>query len=213
MNMRFASFSLSLLMGAALLSSCGKNDGPAPTTAFSVQNIAADTAATGHYTFFNLKDGKQVALTDSASTKWDIAFRGTNILVNGGASGPGQGGAMVLNGVYNDITELTLAGGVPTGAAGATLHTPFQTDSATGTTKLAITTGSGNGWYNYDAAANLITPKAGRVLIIRTADGKYARLEILSYYKGAPAIPTATDKSRFYTFRYFYQPDGSGKMK
>jgi hypothetical protein len=62
---------------------------------------------------------------------------------------------------------------------------------------------------------NLVTPAAGRVLVIRTATGKFAKIEILNYYKGG-VTPDATasnadklTKQRYYTFRYAYQPNGS----
>jgi hypothetical protein len=51
--------------------------------------------------------------------------------------------------------------------------------------------------------------------MIRTASGKYAKLEILNYYKGGVTPPaTASDaiklsEQRYYTFRYTYQPNGS----
>ena len=51
--------------------------------------------------------------------------------------------------------------------------------------------------------------------MIRTATGKYAKIEILNYYKGGVTLPaTASDadkltKQRYYTFRYAYQPNGT----
>lgn len=78
-----------------------------------------------------------------------------------------------------------------------------------------LRSGSGKGWYNYDGVTKLISAIPGRVLVVRTATGKYAKVEILNYYKGGvtPDV-TASDmdkliKQRFYTFRYIYQPDGS----
>ena len=54
----------------------------------------------------------------------------------------------------------------------------------------------------------LITPTAGRILVFKTADGKFAKVEILSYYEGAPENPDAfVDQSRYYTFNYVYQPN------
>jgi len=50
------------------------------------------------------------------------------------------------------------------------------------------------------------------VIFLKTAEGKYAKLEILSYHKGAPAAPIPTSEARHYTFRYVYQPDGSTKL-
>jgi len=77
------------------------------------------------------------------------------------------------------------------------------------TNTYAIPTGSGNGWYNYNSTNNLITPIAGKVFVVKTHDGKYAKMEIISYYKDAPATPDATALSRYYTFRYVYQPNGT----
>ena len=89
----------------------------------------------------------------------------------------------------------------------------FKTDNAPAS--FAVTFGSGKGWYVYDQLTSLITPLAGRVLVIRTASGKFAKVEIINYYKGGVTLPiTASDsdklsKQRYYTFRYAYQPNGS----
>ena len=83
----------------------------------------------------------------------------------------------------------------------------YATDSEAGN---AIPTGSGNGWYNYNGQLNLITPIPGRVLVIKTADARYAKIRIISYYEGAPDTPDSTqDTARYYTFEYVFQPDGS----
>lgn len=148
-----------------------------------------------HYTFYSLADGKEVPYTDSASTKWDLAFRGTTVLTNSGTSGPGQGGAQVKLGLFAEMLTAPDAG--------------YAVD---GTAK-AIPTGSGNGWYNYNSTTHVISPIAGRVLMIRTATGKYAKVEITNYYKDAPATPAGTEPSGYYSFRYLYQPDGSINLK
>ena len=180
-----------------------------PVRAETVRNLAADPTTgvnpttgqplgtTGKFTFFSFANNQTVANTDSASTKWDVGFRGTTIIVNGGAIRTGQGGAYVHTGTFEELTT------VPTSATFAQDQSP---------TALAITTGSGAGWYNYNAPANVISPIPGRVLVVRTADGKYAKMEILSYYQNAPATPDQTSQQRYYTFRYVYQPDGSTKL-
>ena len=213
-----------LTLAALSLTACSKDDNgtptPAATNAVMVTDLApaavtpvalspqtvtslapqpSGVSSTGqpltprHYTFYSLADNKEIAYTDSASTKWDVAFRGTTILVNGGTSGPGQGQAQVAVGT--------------TYAAQATAPTTgYSSDAATG---KAIPTGSGNGWYTYNSATNVITPTAGRVILLKTATGNYAKMEITNYYKGAPANPTSTDPSGYYTFRYSIQTDGS----
>lgn len=201
---------LLLATGTLALASCKKDDDAAPVTPPVVPptpaqsktvlslSAAGSTSATGqpiparHYTFYSLADGQEIAYADSNSTKWDVGFRGTTIIVNGGTSGPGQGGAQVYSGLFADLkTALT---------------TGYAVDAASG---FAIPTGSGKGWYTYDATTHLVSPIAGKVIALRTATGKYAKLEVQSYYKDAPAAPSAATPSGYYTFRYVYQPSGT----
>jgi hypothetical protein len=196
------------------LFSCSKSgsDVVVPVTAVTVRDLAADTVlglspttgmpySAGKYTFYSLEKNAIVPNTDSASTKWDIALASTRILTNGGTSGVGLGGAFVYVGLFDDLKTIPA-------------DSVFKTDNATAAS-FAITTGSGKGWYVYDQLTSLVTPLAGRVLVIRTASGKYAKIEIINYYKGGVTLPTtASDadklsKQRYYTFRFAFQPNGT----
>ena len=137
-------------------------------------------------------------VTDS-ETDWDIAFRGTTIAVNGGvATGAneeparnGEAGAAIQSGTFG---EITTADGLS-----------FSQDAEGA---YAVPTGSDNGWYNYNPATFTIAPIPGRILVFRTHDGRFAKVEILSYYRDAPAEPDPfTDESRVYTFQYVYNPN------
>ena len=205
------SIALTVILGTSIIA-CSKSDSTTvlPVTAVTVKDIPADTVVglsaqgmpitNGIYTFYSLEKNAIVPNTDSASTKWDIAFMSTRILTNGGTSGTGLGGAFVYTGLFDDLKTIST-------------DSVFKTDNAP--TSYAITTGSGKGWYTYDQLTSLITPLAGRVLVIRTASGKYAKMEITCYYKGGVTLAaTATDmekltKQRYYTFRYAYQPNGT----
>jgi hypothetical protein len=195
-----------------IFTSCDKDEVPAPITVQtkSVNNLQADTIigissmgqpyGSGKYTLYSLETNAVIANTDSATTKWDIGFRGTTIITNGGNSGPGTGGAFVYTGTFSDLSTIPA-------------DSTFRLDNAP--TSYAVKTGSGNGWYNYNGATQLITPIPGRILVIRTATGKYAKIEIQNYYKGG-VTPDATasdndklTKQRYYTFRYTFQSDGS----
>ena len=173
---------------------CTKNQDTAiaPLTATIVKDLAADTVlglasngmpySAGKYTFYSVEKNAIVPNTDSASTKWDIAFVSTKILINGGTSGTGMGGAFVYTGLFDDLKTI------PTDSV-------FKTDNAPAS--YAIPYGSGKGWYTYDQATSLVTPLAGRVLVIKTASGKYAKLEIINYYKGGVTLPvTASDADK-----------------
>jgi hypothetical protein len=66
-------------------------------------------------------------------------------------------------------------------------------------------------WYDYNLDGNhTITPKLGGIIVVRTPDDKYAKVQILSYYQNAPAVPVGTQHTaRYYTFRYVYQANGT----
>lgn len=200
-------------LALTLFTACDKDDANQPSPAApaalpvrTVSNLAAglttpDGAAglptlASHYTFYSLAEQKAIPVSDSASTRWDIALKGTTILINGGSSGPGAGGAQVFTGLFDDLATAP--------------ETGFATDSPTA---RAIPTGSGNGWYTYNPMTNIISPVAGKVLLIRTAAGRLAKVEVVSYYRNAPAMPAPSDASRYYTFRYVYQPDGSRNLR
>jgi hypothetical protein len=175
----------------------------------TVKNLPADTIigigamgpyGVGKYTFFNLATNSIVANSDSATANWDLAFAGTTIRVNNVTSGPGNGGAFVYNGTFDALNAVPA-------------DSTFRVDNAP--TSYAIPKGSGKGWYNYDGPNNLVTAIPGRVLVIKTATGKYAKVEIINYYKGGTTpSSTASDSTksyttRFYHLRYTHQADGS----
>ena len=212
MKMNLRKITMGLGLSIALVACSKKEEAIVlPLSAITVNDLAADTVtglgpdgrpqSAGTTTYYSLIDNKIIASTDAASTKWDIAFSSTKILVNSGTSGPGLGGAFVFKGLFDDLKTI------PTDSS-------FTTDNATAAS-YAIPLGSGKAWYTYDGLTTLVSPIAGRVLVIRTANGKFAKIEILNYYKGGitPAA-TASDsekssKQRYYTFRYAYQANGS----
>ena len=182
-----------------------------PVSAITVKDLAADTVtglgldgrpqSAGTTTYYSLVDNKIIPSSDAASTKWDIAFSSTKITVNCGTSGPGIGGAFVFKGLFDDLKTLPV-------------DSTFATDNSNAAS-FAIPLGSGRAWYTYDGLTTLVTPIAGRVLVIRTATGKFAKIEIVSYYKGGITLPASASvsdklfKQRYYTFIYAYQPNGS----
>ena len=210
-----------LLLVAGLLTACDSSDGtepPAePLEVQRIEDVPADPATgrdpdtgeaidTDRYTFVSLRMGQVVlrydndARADSASTAWDLGFQGANVIVNGGTSGPGNGGAVLVEELFSEVTEA------PTDDA-------FRVDgSATCSdgSSFAVCPGSDNGWYNYNFQTNVISPIPGRTLVVRTADGRYAKVRFVSYYEGAPATPDPfADASRYVTFEYVFQDDGS----
>lgn len=213
---RIASFALATVL-LITLSACDDSNPAAPEEPVeldmqTVEDLPADPTVTvgengrpqglNQYTFFSLRDNEIVlesgaeARADSNSTAWDIALQGTTIRINGGASGPGNGAAYVAEAAFENVVEVD------------TERLQPDTEDA-----LAIPTGSGNGWYNYNSnGQNFIRPIPGRTIVVRTADGEgYAKIRIQSYYEGAPELPADREEhpSRYYTFDYVARTDGT----
>lgn len=212
---------LAALVSSAIFTACTKDktETPADPGAFNVavsgkvvtvSNLPADTIigfapsgqpiGAGKYAFFSLETNSWISNADSATTKWDLAFAGTTIRVNNTTSGPGIGGGFAFVGIFDALASVPV-------------DSVFKIDNHP--TGYAITRGSGKGWYTYDGPTNLVTPIPGRVMVIRTASGKYAKVEILNYYKGG-VTPSASasdeiklKEQRYYKFRYTFQSNGS----
>ncbi len=191
-----------------LSTSCEKDDPVTGNTISSVtvQNVPADPViydpgsgqpgpATNKFTFFRFRDSSIVDHTDSASLKWDIGFKSSTIILNSGVSGPGNAAGYIQNGLYSELKEI------PSDSV-------LRNDVSF--TDLAI----GKKWSSYDGPTNILSPIAGKTLVIKTTEGKYVKMEILSFYKDAPASPNALiDQARYYTFRYVHQANGSKKFE
>jgi hypothetical protein len=190
----------------ALLTGCEDNGETKPKInlqAVTVENLHAPNdmidRSTGEilemrpFRYYSLETNEAV---DNREGDWDIGFKGTTLIVNSGTSGPGTAQGTVVTGAFDEINE------VPSSAE-------FHSDGVDG---LAIPTGSGNGWYNYNPSTHIISPIPGRVVLIKTNAGNYAKMEILSYYQDNPPmaeVSGTTTPSPYYTFRYVLQPNGT----
>lgn len=200
-------FYIMLFMAIGLIA-CNKEEDPEAIEleVEMAEDIPADPNRSGDYTYFDMETGQMLTKADSNSTQWDIAFAGTTILTNGGTSGPGAGSAQIVDGIFENIESAPADG--------------YAVDSES---SPAIPTGSGNGWYTYTGSdgtpTNAILPIPGKVIILTTGEGHYAKMEILSYYEGNPDTSTAEfadfstrPAGRYYTLRYVVQTNGTANF-
>ena len=140
-----------------------------------------DASATGAWSFFDFSRGSVV--TDPGPLGWDLAFRRFHIIVNGGPGFFGSGGIARLGETdFGAVSELPDT---------AYVETTVRRDSANAATAR---------WYSYGWTSHLLTPHPS-VYAVRTADGRYAKLQLLGYY-----CPGA--QPGCLTFRYVYQGAG-----
>ncbi|TZF85955.1 hypothetical protein FW774_02520 (plasmid) [Pedobacter sp. BS3] len=199
---KFRTLALVLIGSVTLLAACSKDkDDAQPEESTLTVNQVNDLDGSAGDVYYSLSTNSQVTGNDIQTNKWDLKFSGTTIYVNSGTSGPGTTQAQVVNSTFADLTVAPTSG--------------YKSDSAT---EKAIT-----GWYNYTNTtepqhAILMVP--GKIIVVKTSTGKYAKLEMQSYYLGNPDTTTSAfadlatrPKSKVYTFRFVYQADGTTNLK
>lgn len=135
------------------------------------------------WAYFDFSLGSTIE--NAGPTDWDIAIRRFRIIANGGRGFAGDG-------AIADLGPITFDRVLEAPASGWTETVGQRVDS----TNAAI-----QKWYQYGFTSHLLTPKP-HVWAVRTADGRYAKFEILGYY-----CPGATPGC--VTIRYVYQGSGS----
>ena len=144
--------------------------------------VTLDARSADRWAFFDFS--RNAPVRDPGPLEWDIGVRRTSWIVNGGAGFAGQGGALASEAAFDDLIRAPAADyGATITPAGDSVHPAFER------------------WYRYDYLSHLLWPRSGS-FVIRSADGRYAKLAIESYYCPGP-------EPGCMTFRYTYQGDGS----
>lgn len=185
--------------------------------------------------FFNLYTRKHVAAEFAKTTGWDLAFgslynsflSGNNgqDINNYGSGATGQGGICILKQHFNDVITI------PDAASFKTAKDLVGTDASGAF-------GTGTGWYLYDFGGTIIgdgsyekqhvayalaeplplangTTSLPRTVVVRTANGDFAKLRMISCYKDAftPDKWLRDVPHMYFTFEYVLAPKGSTKFE
>lgn len=147
--------------------------------------FTVDARSSEEWRFFQFSTG--ALIERPGPLDWDIAFRRFHVITNGGDAFAGDAGVIDLGPAPFDSVASA-----PTEDYQATVARSDSVNEAI------------SRWYDYGFISHLLTPKP-HVFAIRTAAGRYAKLEFLSYY-----CPGA--QPGCLTFRYVYQGDGSSVL-
>lgn len=183
---------------------CSKTDDDAtnvvPSTQVEAKMVTSLEATEKIY--LNLTTGAQIPAAGITATNWDVSFYGKDrnieLAVNSGSEGTGTAGAQLVSVGFDDLKEAPANGYLPgKEATGDYLQWSLYTGS-TSDPKHAV------------------LPKPGMCIVMKTADGKFAKLQILSLYKGNPNTSTPefaelTTRPAFgyFSFRYATQQNGT----
>lgn len=176
---------LVLALSSAMLTACGGSSSSSSGNAGDnggdtnvLKTVTLDASAGGFgatkdnpknkYTYFNLKTGQEVDLTDAAasqSSDWHIAFKRTATKLNGGVSGPASVKGLLVdaqddyyeNGKANASVFLNASREQEEGAikdAAISAEATFTAD----TNKPNTTSDGGeNSWWSYNASTHQVT--------------------------------------------------------
>ncbi len=141
------------------------------------------------WVYFDFSKGAVVNISDRTSYEWDMGFRRAKIISNSGASNlNGKGGiAAIENAEFESVIEAPESG--------------YMIDIS----KNALETENPviDRWYLYNYITHELKPKKN-IYIIRTADGKYAKMQIMKFY--------CEGLAGCYTIKYAYQGNGSRRF-
>ncbi len=179
------------------LAGCTKEDS---TTPIQSQTFEVNSTGSTTWKYFSFAENDTIEVTDPLTSKdWDLAFQRYRIKTNGGLSGTGMGSAAnsYLKG-QPGFDELKIVPDTSTFSADASVSIAVQQGYATYVINPEIYT-----WFTIELAAQgtQIVP-SDYVYIVKTGNGKYAKIWFKSYY-------SAENASGHVTFQYKYQPDGS----
>lgn len=196
--MRKNTLTLFILTFTVLFTACKDSDSPDTTFSGEFKTATDIQAGQNNYNFFNLTTGAVV--TDSNSTSWDIGFKDAGfeifIITNGGNRGPGEGGAILLDVAFDDVTEV-----------------PSDDQFVIESEAAYAINPDPNGWWIYTATFmepnHAVLPKTPHTILLKTASGDYAKMEVLSYYQGNPDTSSpefanlqTRPASGYFTFKY-----------
>ncbi len=140
-----------------------------------------DARSRNDWAYFDFSRGTAVS-TSQESLDWDLAFRRTDLLTNGGETNPAShGGAFDF-------------GDVPLGELQAPPRGSYLADSTHD--ERGLENPALHGWYSYDWLKHVISSK-GHAYGVRTATGETALVTFLSYY-------CDDGSSGCITFQYLY---------
>lgn len=153
---------------------------------------AGDALPPGSFVTDALPDGTRVSIVDSSSAEewiyidfetmtkldetgpWDLRFQRFHISTNGGVSGSGGVEvAPLLDVALDAVTEAPADGFIADAADG---------DDANPDPDYAFE--QGDGWYDYDPMAHVLSPKAN-TYVVRTTAGTPLALALQDYYDAA----------------------------
>ncbi len=210
MNKKFLIYLMVILFSGVALASCEDDEDTLPQEAESdtLSLYAKDYTIWHYFSFENGIVGTGSADPEDsddaewkARTDWDLAFHYKDIRTNSGESGVGKGGMLEASETDFDlVVEAPTSGYTVDGSLDIRLTAAMPPAYTTSTANSVC-----DDWasYDHDEGAWVFVEK---VFVVKTADGKYAKIWLKSFLDDE-------DTSGTITMDYAYQADGSTSLE
>jgi len=176
----------------------GEADGPPLPTApaavlpslMSPRVVMINASSEDNWVYFDFSRGGVVKIQDQTSLEWDLAFRRSKVISNGGATNKfGKAGLVDLgnSAEFNQIMEAPLNNYIQDSATRTETENPILLK-----------------WYRYNYLTHKLTPKPN-TYAVKTADAKFAKIKFLNFY-------CTNKETGCIQMQYVYQASGSNKF-
>lgn len=190
---------LALVSMLLIFGACSDDDNGTNNNTDVAGEIVINATSMTEWVYFSFDTEDTFRLADSYnSANWDIGFQRYHLCTNSGSSGMGQGGAADMGKVgFESVTQAP--------ASGYTVDDSLEILRMGGSINISANHLLET-WGALDTTSMppVFVP-SDKIFVVRTADGKYAKVWLKSYYKN-------DGSSAHITMKYKYQADGSTNL-
>jgi len=142
-----------------------------------------------NWVYFDFSRGEVVDIHDKSSIEWDLAFRRSKVISNGGATNKfGKAGLINLGSLdFDQVAEVPLENYVQDKATRTETENPILLK-----------------WYKYNYLTHKLSAKPN-TYAVRTANSKFVKVKFLDFY-------CSNKETGCIKMQYVYQDNGSNKL-
>ena len=161
----------------------------APSNLLETKLTVINASSENNWVYFDFSRGEVVDIHDKTSLEWDLAFRRSKVISNGGATNKfGKAGLINLGSLnFDQVVD------VPTKDYTPDMPTKTETENP-----ILLK------WYSYNYLTHKLSAKAN-TYAMKTADSKYAKVKFLDFY-------CANKETGCIKMQYVYQDNGSNQF-
>ena len=160
-----------------------------PSNLLETKLTVINASSENNWVYFDFSRGQVVKIHDKTSLEWDLAFRRSKVISNGGATNKfGKAGLINLGSLHFDqVVDVPINNYTPDMSTKTETENPILLK-----------------WYSYNYLTHKLSAKAN-TYAMKTADNKYAKVKFLDFY-------CTNKETGCIKMQYVYQENGSNQF-